>query len=147
MSTQVKDCDYIEQKKEILLQFAKKIVESRNKEVKSKKNELIDKTCEFIHNNYSTPSLSIEDISQYAEISPSYFRSLFKEVTSKTPAEYIMDYRIEKAKELLETTDYSTKDIAIAVGYDCRYFYSVFKSKVGKTTTEYRKSMKKKEEL
>ena len=50
---------------------------------------------------------------------------------------------LERAMELLVTTNTSTKDIAAAVGYyNHRYFYSVFKAKTGMTATEYRKAQR-----
>lgn len=147
-SVRLGDCDTLEQKKVLLLDFCREIIEVRNSEVQSKKNKLIERTCEFIRANYANPMIDVENIAEYAELSSSYLRTIFKEVIGKTPNEYITDYRIEKAKELLETTDYNTKEIAVAVGYlNHRYFYSVFKSKTGQTATDYRHTMKKKEKV
>lgn len=139
LSVQLRDCDCLDKKKERIEEFCKEIINVRNNEIQSKKNDLIERTCEFIQANYANPMLDVENIAEYAEISASYLRTIFKNVTGKTPNEYITGYRIKKAKELLETTDYTTKDIAAAVGYlNHRYFYSVFKAKVGQTPTDYR---------
>lgn len=137
-------CDCLDQKRDLIMEFCNEIIRARNYEIQNKKNDLIERTCEYIRANYSNPMLEVENIAEYAELSSSYLRTIFKDVTGKAPNEYITEYRIDKAKELLKTTDYTTKEIAAAVGYlNHRYFYSVFKAKVGRTATDYRNSAKK----
>ena len=60
-----------------------------------------------------------------------------------TPVEYLINYRIEVASNmLLETTD-SVTDIAMAVGFsESSYFARMFKSKMGMSPLKYRKTMK-----
>ena len=68
-----------------------------------------------------------------------YFSKMFKESTGENFIEYLTNVRIEKAKELLNNTDYSMKEIGIMVGYaDPNYFSRTFKKNVGVTPTEYR---------
>lgn len=137
-------CDCLEQKKDLLRQFCEKIILARSCEMQNKKNDLIERTCEYIRSNYANPMLEVENIAEYAELSSSYLRTIFKDVTGRAPNEYITEYRMQKARELLGTTDYTTKEIAAAVGYlNHRYFYSVFKAKVGCTPTDYRKRILK----
>ena len=70
----------------------------------------------------------------------SQFSALFKVSTGTTFVEYLNHIRIEKAKELLRTTDLRTYEIADRVGYtDPRYFTYVFKKLTGMTSSEYRK--------
>ena len=56
--------------------------------------------------------------------------------------EYLSDYRIDRAKELLASSDMLTYEVAEAVGYpDARYFASLFKKRTGMTPSDYRKSL------
>lgn len=69
----------------------------------------------------------------------SKLRKGFKFVTKKTIYEYIIGVRIEKAKELLETTDEPVKAIAIEVGYDVSNLVKQFKKITGNSPLEWRK--------
>jgi YesN/AraC family two-component response regulator len=69
----------------------------------------------------------------------SKLRKSFKLVTKKTIYEYITGMRIEKAKELLETTDEPVKAIAIKVGYDVSNLVKQFKKITGMAPLEWRK--------
>ena len=144
MRERLQACDTLEQYKLLVLRCCCEIIDSRNSEVQSKKEELTDRICTFIETNYTNPLLNVEDVASYAELSVNYLRTMFKAAVGKSPSDYLVDTRINKAKELLETTNYSTIEIATAVGYyNHRYFYSVFKSKTGTTPTEYRTRFKK----
>ena len=84
-------------------------------------------------NNYS-----IEEIAQMLFISGSNFRKKFKKATGKSPAQYRVEKRIEKAKSLLQTKDYSIGEIAILCQfYDLSHFYKVFEKETGYTPKEY----------
>ena len=136
-------CDTLEQRKAVLKEYCGRVIELRNSEAQAKKENQIDRIKEFIETNYTNPMLNTEDIAAYAELSPNYLRTVFKNATGKSPTDYLTDYRMERAMELLVTTSSSTKDIAAAVGYyNHRYFYSVFKAKTDMTATEYRKAQR-----
>lgn len=136
--------DTLEQRKELLKEYCCQAIRIRSVEVQNRKETLIENVRQFIETNYTNPMLNTDDIAAYAELSPNYLRTVFKNATGKSPADYLTDYRIEQAQELLASTNISTKEIATAVGYyNHRYFYSVFKAKTGCTATEYRKSKRK----
>lgn len=139
LQEQFKACETLEEKYACLLNMVRRIVENRSAEVKDKKQEMIERACAYIQAHYTDPGLSIERVAAQVDISVSYFRSLFRELTGYAPADYLVNYRLGKAKELLRNSNRSVKSIAQAVGYDARYFYSVFKNRVGKTPTDYRK--------
>ena len=80
-----------------------------------------------------------------AELGSSYsnFRKLFKEYTGMSPALYQQNLRLQRAKELLSSTDMSIKEIAYRLNFDSPdYFSSKFKAKVGCKPSEYRTGMK-----
>ncbi|MFD2329575.1 response regulator [Cohnella sp. GCM10020058] len=85
--------------------------------------------------------LSIQGIAASFGFNYSYLCSLFKKYKHRTPNEYIIEKRIEKAKQLLRTTDLSIKSVASFVGYEDPYYFSrIFKTVAGVTPTGYRKS-------
>jgi len=76
-----------------------------------------------------------------AEMGQSYsnFRKLFKEYTGISPSLYQQDLRLQRAKELLTTTNMSIKEIAYALNFDSPdYFSAKFKAKTGRKPSEMR---------
>lgn len=139
LSSMLAAYDTLEQKKNLLTDYCCQVIRIRNGEMQSKQETLVERIREFIETNYANPMLNTDDIAAFAELSPNYLRTVFKSATGKSPTDYLTDYRIERAKELLVETSTSTKEIAAAVGYyNHRYFYSVFKTKTGFTATAYR---------
>ena len=64
----------------------------------------------------------------------------FKNMTRKTPVDYLVAYRVEKASRKLLSTDMSVTDIAFAAGFnDLSYFIKTFKKLKGKTPADFRK--------
>ena len=99
---------------------------------------LIKTAKDYILSNYSK-DISLDDVSRQVNISPYYFSKIFKEETGEGFVEYLTRIRMEKAKELLATTEYSMKEICSMVGYaDPNYFSRSFKKNVGVTPTEYK---------
>ncbi len=87
---------------------------------------------EYISKNFQHESLSVKDISEYVYLSASYVCTLFKSETGKTLNQYITEYRMEKAKLLLQDPRYKIADISSKVGYsDGNYFGKSFKKAVG----------------
>ena len=103
-----------------------------------KSNSIIGLAKDYIRNNYNK-DISLDDVSRAVNISPYYFSKIFKENTGQNFIEYLTNIRIDKAKELLGTTEYSMKEICSMVGYsDPNYFSRSFKKNVGVTPTEYK---------
>ena len=70
---------------------------------------------------------------------PSVFEKI-KEYTGFSPAKFINDVRMRKAKELLTNTSMNIKEIAYSVGYNNHdYFFTAFRHSTGQTPAEYRK--------
>jgi AraC-like DNA-binding protein len=83
--------------------------------------------------------LSIQEISNQMGVSYSNFRKLFKEFTGIAPATYQQELRLQRAKELLSTTDFSIKEIAYRLRFETPdYFSSKFKVKTGCKPSEFR---------
>jgi two-component system response regulator YesN len=74
-------------------------------------------------------------------MSPNHFSSIFSQEMGETFIEYLIGRRMERAKELLRTTQMRSSEIAYQVGYrDPHYFSSTFKKMQGMTPREYRMS-------
>ena len=100
--------------------------------------KLIEEVCRYMNANYSENY----PISQYAKmcnLSESRFSHLFKECTGSSPAKYILNIKIQRAKELLENTDLSILQISEIVGMQTQnYFSRVFKKHTGISPVKYR---------
>lgn len=96
-----------------------------------KSGSIIEMAKNYIKNNYHK-DISLDDVSREVNISPYYFSKLFKETTGENFIEYLTNLRMDKAKELLETTECSMKEICVRTGYsDPNYFSRSFKKNVG----------------
>ena len=104
----------------------------------SKNNDIVKKAMLYISEKFNTP-LTLEDVSAYVHLHPSYFSTVFKNSTGLSFKEYLNKVRIEESKILLLNTDFSIIDIAIAVGFeDQSYFSKVFKKYTGTTPKQFR---------
>ena len=93
----------------------------------------------YIQDNLSK-QISLEEIAQAVNLSPSYFCTLFKEQMNIGLTDYIIQERIEKAKLMLRDSTFSIKEIAYAVGYaDQRHFSKVFQKTTGMKPSAYKK--------
>lgn len=87
--------------------------------------------------------ITVQEIAAGLGSSYSNFRKLFKEYTGLSPAFYQQDLKLQRAKELLSTTDMSIKEIAYRLNFDSPdYFSSKFKAKIGCKPSEYRAKMR-----
>lgn len=93
----------------------------------------------FIQNHYSE-NIAINDIAKYANISRSECFRCFKRFTSKKPVEYINEYRLSCAANMLKNTDKIVTEICIECGFsNSSYFGKLFKKQYGVTPLKYRK--------
>lgn len=101
----------------------------------------------FIHSNYTSP-LSLKEAAGYCGYSVSYFTKFFKAFTGMTLVEYINHYRLEKAAELLLTTDLSVIEISESCGFENHsYFIRLFQRHYQTTPLKYRRLGTRKENL
>lgn len=97
------------------------------------------KVLRFLQTHYKDSDLSIQFIASQFDFAPNYLCALFKKRTDKTINQYITTLRIEKAKELLRSSNKKLCDIAQEVGYtDGKYFTKVFLKATGISPKQYR---------
>lgn len=84
-------------------------------------------------------SLTLDEWAQIVNLSPSHLYHLFKSETGETPSRYLKMLRMKRAKELLETTFLSVKEIVVVTGInDGSHFTRDFKKQYRMTPTQYR---------
>jgi AraC-like DNA-binding protein len=98
----------------------------------------IKRAVQFIEANYSR-DITIDDISKYVGLNRNYFSSLFKSKIKISPQQYLINYRINKACELMHNEALSISDISRSVGYnDPLGFSKVFKRVKSSSPRDYR---------
>ena len=109
-------------------------------DVKNHQSELVVKAMEIMQKTYSDPDLNMASLADQLGISPVTLAVEFKNETGISPSDYLAVVRLERAKELLRTTDQLVKQVSEAVGYeDDHVFIRRFKKYTGKTPGQYRK--------
>lgn len=99
----------------------------------------IKPVLQLIRSNYAD-ALTLRDLAGKAAMEPKYFCRVFRQLTGKTPVEYLNYYRVECAAELLCMTDRSVTEIALECGFnDVSYFNRLFRRQKGASAREYRK--------
>ena len=99
----------------------------------------LKKALVYLRDNFDK-QITLEDMSMAAEMSPKYFCYFFKEMTRKSPVEYLNTYRIEKASRYLLNSSESVTDISFMCGFnDLSYFIKTFKAYKGITPAKFRK--------
>ena len=94
---------------------------------------------QYIHEQYSS-KITLDDIADSASISKSEALRCFHAGIGSTPVNYLISYRLNRAKELLATTKNTVTDIAFSVGFDhIGYFIKTFKKAFGMTPKAFRK--------
>jgi len=106
----------------------------------SYKTERLKTVLNYIHENYEK-KIEIKDLALTANMSEGYFYRFFRQMTKRTPVDFINQYRIDKATILLRESDKKIFEIAMDVGFDnFSYFIGIFKKYFKCTPLEYRKS-------
>ncbi len=102
--------------------------------------EMIEKVNDFIKKHIDDDSLSPEMIEQYLGQSRASLYRKFKELSDKTPSEYIKNMRLEFAAKLLKTTKMTVSEIIYKSGFSNKsYFYREFQKLYGSSPNDYRK--------
>lgn len=100
-------------------------------------DERVNRAADYIHEHVAE-QLSLEELAQLSGMSLSGFKHRFREVTGKTPRDFINHAKIEKAKALLQSGK-SVTDTAMELGFNSSdYFAVVFRKLTAQTPTQYR---------
>lgn len=138
----IKRCETVE---DIIQQFHRvfQTITAYVEQVKNNKHEdLIHKVSVIISEKFSDPNLSLNYIADSVNLSAAYLGRLIKKTKSESVSDMINNYRLDKAKELLEKTQHPVHAITETIGITNEpYFYTLFKKKFGVTPNEYRRNI------
>lgn len=99
----------------------------------------LGKMLDYVNEHYRE-KISLEDIAACAGISPSEAGRCFQKYYGKAPVEYVIEYRLNQARRLLESSELSVKEIGFECGfYDPSYFSRIYRRHFGVTPGNYRR--------
>ena len=94
---------------------------------------------QYVAENFCDPNISLISVANHVAMSAAYFSTVFSQTTGQSFISYLTAMRMEKAKELLRSTNMKLSDIALEIGYnEPNYFSHVFRKSEGMTPKEYR---------
>jgi AraC-like DNA-binding protein len=102
----------------------------------------LTKSIEFMRANVAR-SLTLQELSRQAGLSPTRFSALFREQTGSSPVDHHIRLRMQAACHYLDTTALRVKEVAAKLGYDDPYYFSrIFQKTLGCSPLAYRRSVK-----
>ena len=100
----------------------------------------MQQVLDYIHTHLDR-DLSLTELAEVINISPTYFASLFKQTIEISPHQYVIQQRVERAKTMLTKTDLAIADIALQVGFSSQsHLTQQFKHLTGMTPKQVRSS-------
>lgn len=138
----IEKCDSIKELNEILEEIAlnvtSKVNSFNNKSIKL----ILKKAVDFLQTHYNE-QVTLNEVAEHTYVSTYYISRMFRKELGKNFVDYLNEFRMEKAKELLKDVRYKTYEVAEMVGIpDAHYFSKLFKKYEGLTPTEFRDSIK-----
>lgn len=111
-------------------------------EQEAQKKDYLSKVRIYMEEHFSNATLTVDQLSRYAHVSPACLRRRFAERYGCSPKQYLDRLRMQHAEKLLQTGYYSTREIAERCGFsDVGYFCTAFRRHAGVSVTAYRASL------
>ncbi|MDT8718613.1 helix-turn-helix transcriptional regulator [Clostridium sp. 19966] len=105
----------------------------------SYKTERLKEVLNYIHDNYGE-HITVKQLAEKINMSEGHFTRFFKQMTNRTPIDYINSYRMNMAAYLLENSQKKILDISMEVGFsNFSYFINTFKKYMNCTPSKYLK--------
>lgn len=102
-------------------------------------NRMIQIVKEYVNSHYMQ-DIRIRDVAELISVTPKYFSDLFKKETGETFTDYLTNYRMETAKDLLKNSCKRVNEISMLTGYqDAKYFSKQFRKSTGVSPAKFRK--------
>ncbi|MVQ34071.1 helix-turn-helix domain-containing protein [Paenibacillus sp. MAH-34] len=119
----------------LIRQIAESMVDSKV----NRNQQIVSKVIGIIESNYMDKSLCQDSIALLLNLSKYHLGKIFRNVHGKAIAEWLMDYRLSMAAELITKPNTNVAEILDRIGWENQnYFYKMFKTKYGVTTSEYK---------
>jgi len=125
--------------KVLFYQFVYELLNQMNQQgIQGKKVDLVSQAMRYLQENYAD-RVTLDELAELLDCSVSYLSRKFKQTVGKSPIDYMIALRIDKAKELLLNTDATLQEIAESVGFsDDSYFNRMFKKHVGLSLGQFK---------
>jgi two-component system response regulator YesN len=126
--------------REAAIQLLQRSVSLRTENLSAMKySHVISKAEKYVAENFCDPNISLISVAKYVGLSAAHFSTVFSQTVGRSFINYLTAMRIERAKELLTTTNMKLATIAMEIGYnEPNYFSHVFRKLEGTTPKEYR---------
>jgi AraC family transcriptional regulator len=86
--------------------------------------------------------VTLDELAESAGLSTAHFSQMFRKSTGKSPHQFVLHRRVERAKEMLCTAEARVLDVAVACGFKTQqHFARVFRRVCGTSPTEYRQEL------
>lgn len=106
-----------------------------------KENDMIILAKRYLQDHYDNPDLNLSDVADHVGLNEKYFSNRFTKEAGETVSAYLTGIRMQKAKEILKTTNFKVYEIAEMAGYhNVEHFNRVFKKTFGISPTKFRKA-------
>ena len=134
--TNIRTTDQI---KEAIRDIFAAVLTFRNNQTQYEKARLVFQAKDFIDSHFTDPNLLLNQVAASVNLSPSHFSVVFGREIGESFKDYLTRVRIERAKELLRTTNMKCSEVAYQSGYnDPHYFSFVFRKNTGLPPQQFR---------
>ena len=126
--------------REIICTYLEKAIKNRDHSPQEGKNadQIFEQICRYVLQN-EDKYFSLNEICYQFKVSQPFIRKIFRIKTGKSYNEWVLDTKIQRAKELLRANPkLLVKDVAAQLGYEQLYFSTVFNKHVGMSPSEYK---------
>ena len=136
--TVLKNYQSLSHLKKLMIEVTELSISLINSNREEKTTDIINQVKELVESNVES-DISLQEMAKRIYISPCYLSSLFKMKTGVSYKNYTIQVKINKAKELLTSTDLPIYEIATTLGYKSnQHFSHLFQAQTGLLPTEYR---------
>lgn len=143
INTVIDQFESLEALRQWLMEICLKVRSNIRRERIDSAKLLIEKAVTYISEHFCDSDVSVDTLCGVLNVSATYFSTLFKRETGMTFINYLTKVRLDKALQLLNTTEEKTYNISEMVGYtEPNYFSYVFKKQYGVSPSNYRKRNK-----
>lgn len=124
--------------------FERILIEAgRSIDTSNKSTVLLNKSINYI-NEYFNKKIPITHLASMENMCMTTYNKNFKSIMGISPTKYIIELRMNSAKELLEFTDLPITEVAVTCGYDdLNFFTKTFKNEIGTTPSAFRRESRK----
>ena len=131
-------CLTIQDFNDLLCEACSLIIETKPEESVDR-SRIVEEAAAYMKENFSRPELTMSLLADHLDISSVTLAVEFKNQMGIRPSDYLANLRMERARQLLVSTNMLVREISLSVGYeDDHVFTRRFKKYTGKTPGQYR---------